>query len=667
MTIVQNLLIVSLLVIGSGCEFTYKIKNGQEAFEVKQYAVASEMFAEEYSVSNTAQERAQKAFMLGRSYEQMNNPKEAASWFQLAAEEGYGDEASARYADNLARLQYYEEAIAVYSQLMASTGDATLYRPRITACKQASQWLSDTDRSEYKISPVAFNSPASDYAPYVMGPDVVLFTSDRENGGGEAYKWTGRSFSDIYIAQTDVNSVAPFDPPINSKHNDGTITFTSDRLQIFFSRCFQSDQLDAYCKIMTSIKDGSSWTDPVELPFIEDGINYAHPALSANDSLMIFSSNDPAGKGGYDLFYSQLTADGWGKPVNLSSRLNTVGDEMYPSLHDDTLYFSSDKHVGMGGLDVFKSYVNRQGNWVPAYNLKAPINSGWDDFGFVVDTFAQLRGNVIQQGYFSSSRQNGDGSDDIFAFTRSKPEPVAADIIVASNIGDDEEKKIVYELYLAIRVMEPIFADHNDPNSERVGKRPLVRARVNIEEGVMARTFRTDEDGYLIMTIDWDKQYLIEAKFSGFLAKKVDFNANVLEKDPERPVKTHNLEIVLDPIFKGKEILLDDIFYDLDKWNIRQDAEPSLNGLVSILKDNPRIRIELGSHTDCRADDAYNLELSQKRAQSAVDYLISKGIKGERLQAVGYGETQFAVNCACEECTEEEHQANRRTTFKIVE
>ncbi len=663
---VEILLSIAILVTGIGCDFTYKLKSGDEAYEVRQYAVAAEMLQEEYSQSDNAEEQSQKAFMLGQSYEQMNNPEQAASWFQTASEDGYGDEALARYADNLASMQKYDEAIVVYRQLMTRSGDATLYRPRITACNQASQWLSDSDKSEYTIESVQFNSPASDFAPYVMGPDVVLFTSDRENGGGETYNWTGRSFSDIYVAHTDINSVESFDPVINSRQNDGTITFNSDRSMLYFSRCSQGDQFDYYCKLMMSEKQGGTWTEPVEFPFSKEGVNYAHPALSDNDSMMIFSCNDPQGAGGYDLYFTRLTSEGWADPVILSARINTAGDEMYPSMHKDTLYYSSDHHVGMGGLDIFKSYINARGEWTPSYNLKAPVNSGWDDFGFVVDTFAQLRGNTIQTGYFSSSRDGGVGSDDIYAYTRATPEVPPDDQIADINV-DSLADKIHYELYLAIRVMEPVFADHNDPNSEIVGGRPLVRARIEIEEGNMARPFRTDEDGYLIMSIDWESTYYITAKFTGFLSKRIEFNANVLEKDPENPVKTHHLVIVLDPIFKGKEILLDDIYYDLDKWDIRKDAEPSLNGLVSLLKDNPRVKIELGSHTDCRSDDDYNMGLSQRRAQSAVDYLIAKGIKEERLQAVGYGETQFAVNCECTECTEEEHQANRRTTFKIVE
>ena len=218
---------------------------------------------------------------------------------------------------------------------------------------------------------------------------------------------------------------------------------------------------------------------------------------------------------------------------------------------------------------------------------------------------------------------------------------------------------------MAVRVMEPVFEDPEDPNSPRVDKRPLNRARVNVGQGVRGQTFQTDTEGYLVLEIEYDQVYNLDARFRGFLGKRLDFNSATIERDPEDPVKTHNIEIVLEPIFRGKEIVLQNIYYDLDKWDIRADAEPSLNELVAIMKDNPRINIELGSHTDCRADDDYNLDLSQKRAQSAVDFLVAKGIDPNRLVAVGYGETSFAVNCACQDCTEDEHQANRRTTFKI--
>ena len=656
-------LVIALCGIIGSCDFTYKIKSGEEAFEVKQYAVASGMLLEEYDLSSQPSEKARLAYLLGSSYSYLNDPENAARWFLTASEDGYTDDALVKYAANLRKLEHYEEAIGVYRQLMAKSG-GTAYRGEVTVCQQAMIWQADIDKSEYQVNTLLFNSVGSDFAPYVIGPDLLLFTSDRANGSSDVYNWTGRGFCDVYVANTELNSVESFDPAVNSKHNDGTVVFSSTRETLYFSRCFADNQYDMYCKLMMSEKRGDSWSEATKLPFVKDDVNYGSPVLSANDSLMIFSCDDVEGIGGFDLYYTQLSEAGWSTPTLLSNRINTMGDEKFPTLHNDTMYFSSNHPVGMGGLDIFKSYITANGEWTPPYNLKPPINSGRDDFGFTVDTFVQLRGNTFQQGYFSSARSGGVGADDIYGFKRSKPEVVEEVIVDVDTVIEDN---INYELYMAIRVMEPIFADPNDPNSERVGKRPLVQARVNISEGMFGRTFRTDDDGYLIMSIDWEKSYHIEAMFRGFLKKKVDFNANVIEKDPEKPVKTHNIVIVLEPIFVGQEITLQNIYYDLDKWDIRSDAQPSLNELASILKDNGRIKIELGSHTDCRADDAYNLELSQKRAQSAVDYLVGKGVKPERMIAKGYGETNFAINCECGDCTDDEHQANRRTTFKIIE
>lgn len=652
----------SIVCMSVACNYTKRVKSGEEAFEIKQYAVAAEMLASEYSESENPAVRAEKAYMVGKSYENMNQALKASDWYATAAEIGYGDEAYISYAQMLVRTEEYGEAIRVYEFLRGRPENQSRFRAEMTACRQAMQWKEDESKSAFEVSDVIFNSVASDYAPFIYGPQMVLFTSDRPSGSGEVYSWTGRGYSDIYMANLAGGRIEEFDPVINSPYNEGTVAMNSDRSQIIFSRCFDSGNYDYFCKLMWSQKSGGIWSEPEALPFVQEDINYGHPVLTGNDSILIYSANDPEGEGGYDLFVATFDENGWSTPVSLSNTLNTAGNEKFPSMHEDTLYFASDYHVGMGGLDVFKSYLTASGAWTPPINMKPPINSGADDFGFVVDTFARLTGTEIQKGYFVTSRDNVDGTDDVMGFTRRR-----IDTSEQEDIADAEEEEpdIRYQLFLAVRVMEPVFEDANDPNSKRIGKRPLTRARVYVGQGVRGQTFQTDEEGLLVLEIDYDKLYNLNAQFRGFLSRRVDFNSATIERDPEDPVKTHNIEIVLEPIFRGKEIVLQNIYYDLDKWDIRKDAEPSLNELVSILKDNPKINIELGSHTDCRADDDYNMDLSQKRAQSAVDYLVAKGIPAPRLTAVGYGETAFAINCICEECTEDEHQANRRTTFKI--
>ena len=653
-----------LLALGS-CDFTYRIKSGQEAFDVKRYAVAVEMLQSEYGESNDQKSKAYKAFLIGQSYDKMGENEDALTWYQKAAEHQYGIEALEAYAHTARRLERYDLAIDTYEQLMSSTNQTLRYRALITVCQQAREWLAGISNSEYQVDLVSFNSPGSDYGPYILGPERVVFTSDRGNDRhSNTYFWTGRSFSDLYLANTATSTVQTFDPTVNSEHNEGTIALSADRREMFFSRCFEQGEYDMYCKLMYCQTQGATWSDPVPMAFLKEGVNYGHPVFARGDSLLIFSSNDPDGVGGYDLYYSEKKAGVWQEPVLLSGNINTPGNEQFPSMHVDTLYFSSDHLPGMGGLDVFRSYLLPNGSWSQPLNLKPPVNSGWDDFGFVVDTFMPVRGNVLQTGYLSSSRQNGVGSDDIYAYVKMRPEQPSEEIIT-DEVTEDE--KINYQIFLAIRVVEPLFEDPLDPNSLRVGKRPLSRARLNIGSGSDMRSLRTDEEGYLILEMEYEKLYRLQARFRGFLTQRREFSSINLDKDPNDPVKTYNVEFVLEPIFKDKEIILESIYYDLDEWAIRDDAKPSLDSLASILRDNPGIRIQLGSHTDCRADDDYNLELSQKRAQSAVDYLITSGIPATRLTAMGYGESQFAVDCECTDCSEEEHQKNRRTTFKVVQ
>ncbi|MDX1408728.1 MAG: tetratricopeptide repeat protein, partial [Saprospiraceae bacterium] len=379
--------ILALALLFQACEFTYKLKNGEEAFDVKRYAVAVEMLQQEYAEAPGIEQRARKAFLIGQSYEMMGNNEDAYTWYRQAIEDDFGVPALEKYAEVCKKLQLYDEAIDIYQRLMQSDGQTLKYRRQMIACQQAAQWLEQSDRSAYLVEHAGFNSAAADYAPYVLGPEMVIFTSDRSQKTSEqVYEWTGRSYSDLFVVNTGANSVQPFDPTINSEHNEGTISFTSDKSQVFFSRCFDDGGYDRFCKLMMCEKRGATWSVPETLPFVKENVNYGHPVIGRKDSILIFSSNDPEGIGGYDLYYSIRTENGWSDPVIMSDRINTPGHEQYPSLHHDTLYFSSDYHPGMGGLDIFKTYLLPDGNWAPPVNLKPPVNSGWDDFGFVVDT-----------------------------------------------------------------------------------------------------------------------------------------------------------------------------------------------------------------------------------------------------------------------------------------
>lgn len=301
------------------------------------------------------------------------------------------------------------------------------------------------------------------------------------------------------------------------------------------------------------------------------------------------------------------------------------------------------------------------GSWGPPYNLKAPINSGGDDFGFIIDYESPEPEGVLQQGYFTSTREDGRGSDDIYRWRKVPPPP-------APPVAQKEEPKPEdYKLLLEGYVLEKIYEDPTNPNSKVLGRKLLPGAQVEIQYGRQKETVTVGENGQFSLQLQEDTDYDFLASKEQYLNNAESFSTKGIGRDPDNPVQTFEIEIVLDRIFFDREIRLENIYYDFDKWDIRDDAKPTLDELARNLKLNPAIRIQLGSHTDCRGATRYNEELSQKRAQSAVDYLISKGIDPGRLVARGYGESQPEVDCLCNRCTEDEHQQNRRTTFKIIE
>ncbi|MFQ5448277.1 MAG: OmpA family protein, partial [Saprospiraceae bacterium] len=532
------------------------------------------------------------------------------------------------------------------------------YRREIAACKVAKGWVEEKSK-EYSARPVDFNSRNADYAPALYENGQLVFTSDRNAAVGEAtYHWTGNDFSDLFAADLNTGIVDPFDNTINTPDNEGTAVFNSDYSEMYFTRCFGDKKDDYYCKLMYSKRNGGHWSVPAPLPFMEEGVNYGHPALSADDNTLYFSCNSKDGWGGYDIWYCERTAGEWGEPKLMGRTINTIGNEKFPRLDGDTLYFSSDWHPGMGGLDIFKTWRLPNGAWVPVKNLKPPINSGSDDFGFVVDYKAKKPKDVLQTGFFTSNRPDGAGNDDIYRFEKrtpppqpAKPEPTAAD----------------YKMILNGYVLEKIFASEDNPDSKLLGRKPLPGAEVKVYFGKKTKTFTVGNDGFFTFEMEENTLYNIQAAKEGFLKGETNFSTVGIGTDPGNPVQTFEVEIVLDKIYLNKEIVLEDIYYDFDKWDIRTDARPTLDKLARNMELNPDIRIQLASHTDCRGNDRYNLDLSQKRAQSAVDYLISKGISANRLIAKGFGESVPKADCLCNRCTEEQHQLNRRTTFTILE
>lgn len=648
------------------CTFTQKVRTGLQAYEVKQYSVAAKLFEKEYAASTNPKDQAQLAFLAGESYSYLNDRGSAGNWYLKAYKDGFGDQALEKYAEALKHQERYEEALAAYTELLKLNSSNAAYRSNVTLTRQAID-LSRQPVKAIEVSPVNFNTSSSDYSPQPIGHGLVLFTSDRgSKERNDTYLWTGRSFSDLFVSNHS-GQVTAYDAVINTEANEGTGVLSPDGNVLVFTRCSVDEQYDAWCKLMMSVRKGNTWSAPEPLPFIKEKINYGHPAFAARGTTLFFSSDAPEGQGGDDLYFTQPDgAGGWTAPVNLGSLINTAGNEQYPTVYKDTLYFSSDRLAGLGGMDIFKTYLDVKAQWVPPVNMKAPINSGADDFGFVVDTFALLAEDEVMKGYFSSSRAGSGRSDDIYSFVW-KGE-VQDDVAESSEENKPEEiVPVVYQVFLSLRVMEPQFEIPDDPNSRVIGRRPLPNGPVIFDEGATSQRFTTDELGQMVIRLELDKDYNITGRYRDHLASSIKITTRDLDKDPANPIITINQTLVLDPIFKNKEIVLENIFYDYDQWVIREDAKPSLNALSNIMKTNPGIRIQLSSHTDCRGTDEYNQDLSQKRAQAAIEYLMSVGIPAQRLEAQGFGESAPAVMCECESCTEADHQKNRRTTFKIID
>ena len=650
-----------VLTLCISCTFTKQIKNGETAIDRKQYRLAIEFLEEEFADARSKEESARKAYLLGECYTMVNEVDNATKWYDEAVRLEFGSKAYWALANSFKKKEDYKKAIGLY-QLAGREGyPRDDVNREMKICKQALLWNTEEDDDVYAINPIDANSMYSDYAPTFYEDSYIVFTSDRVQDPSSAkYNWTGSAFSDLFIVQKNGGEPLLFDNFLNTVHNEGTAVFDEDFDQIFFTRCANNDG-DDYCKLMWSQKENGRWLDPQEPFNMEPGFNYMHPALIEDDSVLIFSSNLTGGEGSFDLFYSLLDEEGWSQPEPMPARLNSMGNESFPTTRGDTLYYSSDYLPGLGGLDIFMTTVDRNGEWSNPVNMKKPINSGADDFGLIFDPSNDRRSNIDYTGYFTSSRMSDD-SDNIFKLTKFVPEDSEKDE-KEEEIAEEKKKEI--RIYLAGKVVTNELENMSDPNSKVVQKVILPESSITINSLLDKNQLKSDEDGRFYFDLVDNISYDLSVKKEGYFNKLVELELENITEKAEADT-TINLEIVLDRIIVGEEIVLNNIYYDLDKATIREDAVPALTELASMLKQNPDIEIQLSAHTDCRGTAFYNINLSQSRARSVTNFLIDSGISRDRLVAKGYGKSVPAIDCECNDCTEEEHQINRRTTFKIL-
>ncbi len=655
------LFVGAMLVLAQACNYTQRITDGNTAWELKRYAEALPLLTKEYNKTSSRVEQGQLAYKIGSSYDNLHEPADALEWYRRAYDYQYGPEALESYAEMLMQTEQYDKALEAYKELGFEIGSRYQFRRQMQAAEFAKEF--DETQSRFKVDQADFNTDGSTYAPSFASEDMLFFTSDQGPTleKGTEYAWTGRAYSDLYLLPLPGGDPQKLDDNVNGPYNEGTAAISPDGRHLVFTRCAPFGFETGYCQLFMSDREGDGWSEAQALTFQEPDINYVQPAWSADGSLLYFSSDHPDGYGGYDLYATErMPAMEWSTPKRLPRTINTPKDENFPSFDKDTLYFSSDGHGGVGGLDILRTYPIGSDGYATPFNLLPPVNSGADDFG--ISFSPKLNSEGRKQGYFSSSR--GDGLDRIYAVEQLPPPPPPVPEI------DPIDSTIIVKTpswILDIVVVEPILSIPDNPGSRVVGVKPLESATIEVDPVSFTENLVVIEPGEWNLSLAENTQYRFLAKAPGYLSQDESFSTIGMKKVDGAADQRFELEIQLNKIYAGREIVLDDIYYDFDKSDIRSDAEPTLRELARDLQLNPELRIRLGSHTDCRGGDAYNRALSQRRAESAVQFLIDQGIDASRLEAVGFGEDVARTDCACSRCTEEDHQLNRRTTFAILE
>lgn len=677
-----SLLLIAFVSVGiTSCRAIFETKiDAASAYASKQYITASELLIEKYNNTKELSVQSDLAYKIAECFRMANRTQKAEKWYKRAIDYNYDADMVFKYALMLKSNGKYNQAMAIFKEYaLGNPNDRARATRQIQSCRKAIEW--QEVNSDIKVVNLkSINSNASDFSPVFYTDNQMVITSSRKEAtGDDLYGWTGEKHSDLFsvINKGEFNFTNPiqFGDSINTAFNEGTACFNATYDKVYFTACGGVGEKDDFCQIYTSYKNEEGrWTLPNRVILFEnDTINVGQPYLTPDSKELYFVADAPEGFGDKDIYKVTLMNDGfWSTPKNLGPEINTDQYDGFPYVAaDGFLYFASNGHAGMGGLDIFKA--SRSGsNWVAAENLKYPINSSADDFGYIMQPYIQpeLMDSIESIGYFASSRVGGLGNDDIYAFYVEIPQEEEIDSLIVDipDTNNIAPPKILYVLNGS--VVQKQFAVASNPNSEIIGKMPVPQAiatvlGLSVESNIDQRIV-CDNQGKFSLLLEENTDYKVTAYSNGYFRQAKNITTSGYNTEGKDTINIF-VELEIDKIFKRQEITLENIYYDFDSDAIRDDAKPTLNELAKLLRENPSIVIRLGSHTDSRGADRYNLDLSQRRAQSAVDYLKSLGINAARLSALGYGETQLVNNCSNGiDCSEEEHQRNRRTTFEVV-
>lgn len=632
-----------------------KIAKADTLFKYGAYSEAIDKYKAVYSKVKSNDLKAEICYKMGECYFILNDNRKAESYYKKALRYNYKNpDAALKYAFILKKQGDYDEALLAYESYKELVPDDPAGDIGIKSCKKAKEWQKEASRYEVKEMDDFNDRKASCYAPAFVKSDYteLIFTSS-QNGtaGNKKSNVSGQNYADIFIVELDRkgkwSEAVPIPGEVNTEYDEGTPCLNKNRIIMYYTGCPQQKNSNLNCKVYTARYKSGIWTDVEQLNIVGDSsVMVAHPAISDDEKTLYFVSDMKGGQGGKDLWLvkrNSKTSDKWGKPVNLGTDINTPGDEMFPCLRkDNELYFSSNYHLGMGGLDIFKAVRDDNGKWT-VENMKPPVNSNFDDFGIVFEEEGE-------KGYFSSNRSGREEYDGLFSFVRPEME-----FSLKGVVRDEKTKNAIEGAIIKITASDG-----------------SVTERTSASNGAfrMELTPKTD--------------YILISEKKDYLKGKATETTKGLKESKELSVI-----ITMVPVEKDKGITLPNIEYDVGKATLRPESMVSLDGLVETLTENDNLTIELGAHTDYRGSDESNQDLAQRRAQSVVDYLIKKGIAEDRLVAKGYGESQpkviteeinkkysyLPLGTALTETfiltldeTQQEiaNQINRRTEFKIL-
>ena len=628
-------------------------KNADIAFERGQYNLAIERYKKAYKKTRKKKfedERMRIAYQLGECYRLTENPKQAAIQYKRVSRSEFPKSNPIfylHYGDVLKSTEKYEDAIANYNIYTELVPDDPRGQKSADDIKNIKEWMDNPSKYEV-IRMKALNSKSSDFGVAWMSNSFndIIFTSTREGGvAKEKDAITGQHFSDFYYSRKDKND--NWDKPelvdeeggINSAGSEGMPFFTKSFSDVYYTRCPNDKKRQSGCQIMKSRRTGSSFGEGevVAIAGVDTLDIVGHPTLNSDESIMYFAAERNGGFGGKDIWMTIKGDDGkFGRPFNLGDVVNTPGNEMFPFMRNDsTLYFSSDGHGGMGGLDIFMTTVDSTGVWSEPVNMKYPINSTGNDFSIIFHP-------TEERGFLASNRDSRNGMDDDIYYFINPP----IQFTINGTIKDKNSLQLVSGANVTISGTDG--TNYSTLSSDK--------GAFQVNEGVL------QVDNIYVLSINKDNYFTVTDTINTI---GVEFRKDY----------TPSYEIAMIP---DGSVVLPEIQYDLGKWDLKPQFEDSLQGLIEILQINPNITIELGSHTDCRGSEASNDILSQKRAQAVCDYLVIRGIDPLRLTAKGYGErvprtvngnklTEEYINTLpTEEQKEQAHQLNRRTEFRVL-